>query len=47
MMQPLLRASRYALPMAFLTYAATASVTALSKADHIPGWDNIRRLLMQ
>lgn len=41
MKQPLLRASRYALPAAFLAYATVASVTALSRADHIPGWDGL------
>lgn len=41
MVQPLLRATRYALPAAFFAYAAVASVTALSRADHIPGWDGL------
>lgn len=41
MHQTLLRASRYALPAAFIGYAAMASVTALSRADHIPGWDGL------
>lgn len=41
MYQFLLRASRYALPAAFFAYAAVASVTALSRADHIPGWDGL------
>lgn len=40
-MQTLYRASRYALPAAFLGYAVMASVTALSRADHIPGWDGL------
>ena len=40
-MQTLLRASRYLLPVAFFGYAAVASVTALSRADHIPGWDGL------
>lgn len=41
MFQTLLRASRYALPAAFFAYACVASVAALSKADHVPGWDGL------
>lgn len=40
-MQSFLKASRYVLPVAFFGYATLASVTALSRADHIPGWEGL------